>query len=85
MNHVIIYTTSSCPYCARAKVLLDKKGAGYEEVNVELDPALREHMTKISGGRKTVPQIFIGELHIGGCDDLYSLETQGKLDSLLKK
>ncbi len=83
MKNIIIYTTSYCPYCVRAKNLLTRKGASYEEINVENDGELREAMVQRAGGRKTVPQIFIGDLHIGGCDDLYALEGEGKLDELL--
>lgn len=83
MKKVVIYTTSYCPYCVRAKGLFDRKQVQYEEINVENDPALKEVMIKRAGGRKTVPQIFIGDFHVGGCDDLYELESQGKLDGLL--
>lgn len=83
MADITIYTTFLCPYCARAKSLLDKKGAKYNEIDVSYDAALREAMTAKAGGRRTVPQIFIGETHVGGCDDLYALESAGKLDPLL--
>jgi glutaredoxin 3 len=82
MQKVIIYTTNSCPYCVRAKMLLQKKQVKFEEINVNSDK-IREEMIVRSGGRKTVPQIFIGSKHIGGCDDLYELENQKKLDELL--
>lgn len=82
MQKIIIYTTNTCPYCVRAKALLDRKGAKYEEINVE-DPILREAMTKKANGRKTVPQIFIGDFHVGGSDDLHELDKQKKLDELL--
>ena len=82
MQKIIIYTTTTCPYCVRAKALLDRKGATYQEINVE-DPSIREEMIQKAGGRKTVPQIFIGDFHVGGCDDLYELEKQGKLDQRL--
>jgi glutaredoxin 3 len=78
-----MYTTKVCPYCIAAKRLLNKKGAAFEEVDVSFDSAKREELVKLSGGRMTVPQIFIGEQHIGGCDDLYELEASGKLDALL--
>jgi glutaredoxin 3 len=78
-----MYTTKVCPYCIAAKRLLNKKGAAFEEVDVSFDAAKREELVKLSGGRMTVPQIFIGEQHIGGCDDLYELEASGKLDALL--
>jgi glutaredoxin 3 len=83
MKKIVIYTTSHCPYCVRAKNLLTRKGANYEEVNVENDPSLREAMVERAGGRRTVPQIFINDIHIGGCDDLHALEQEGKLDGLL--
>ncbi len=79
---VVIYTTSWCPYCARAKALLAAKNVAYEEIDIERDAGLREQMIERSG-RRTVPQIFIGETHIGGCDDLHELETRGALDALL--
>ena len=82
MQKIIIYTTTTCPYCVRAKALLDRKGATYQERNAE-DPSDREEMVHKAGGRKTVPQIFIGDFHVGGCDDLYELEKQGKLDERL--
>lgn len=82
MQPVTIYTTQVCPYCVKAKKLLDIKGANYTEVDVS-DEAERAKMMEKSGGRRTVPQIFIGSTHVGGCDDLYALESQGKLDPLL--
>lgn len=85
MAEIVIYTTPICPYCDKAKSLLTKKGASYREVDVSLSSVAREEMTSKSGGRRTVPQIFIGETHVGGCDDLYSLDKDGKLDPLLKK
>lgn len=83
MRPVEIYTTPSCPYCAMAKRLLQKKGAAYTEIDVSRDPALRAAMTQRANGRRTVPQIFIGQTHVGGCDDLYELDDAGKLDPLL--
>jgi len=85
MAPVKIYTTPICPYCVRAKALLKKKGAAFEEVDVFMDPDARDEMEAVSHGRRTVPQIFIGEQHVGGCDDLYALEHEGKLDPLLAK
>ncbi|HEX2591571.1 MAG TPA: glutaredoxin 3 [Rhizomicrobium sp.] len=82
MASIKIYTTPICPYCVRAKALLKKKGAAFEEIDVFMDPDKREEMESISH-RRTVPQIFIGDQHVGGCDDLYALESQGKLDPLL--
>lgn len=81
---IVMYTTATCPYCIRAKVLLDKKGAAYEEVRVDLDPQALSTMMEKSG-RRTVPQIFIGDFHVGGCDDLYQLDQDGKLDALLNQ
>ena len=84
MQKIEIYTTLVCPYCVRAKALLDRKGAKYTEIRVDGDDAMRVKMIELSGGRRTVPQIFIGDYHVGGCDDLYELEKAGKLDELLK-
>ncbi|HAT8180085.1 TPA: glutaredoxin 3 [Legionella pneumophila] len=84
MNEVILYTTGYCPYCVKAKELLDKKNVIYTEIRVDLQPELREEMIQKSG-RRTVPQIFINSQAIGGCDDLYALEAQGTLNELLKK
>ncbi len=83
MSKVRIYTTPICPYCVRAKSLLRKKGAPYEEVDVFMDSGARAEMEARSNGRRTVPQIFIGDTHVGGCDDLYALERDGRLDPLL--
>ena len=83
MRNVTIYTTSLCPYCHMAKELLSKKGARYEEIDVSGRAGLRAEMTQKAGGRTTVPQIWIGETHVGGCDDLYALDRAGKLDPLL--
>lgn len=82
MPKVVIYTKPFCPYCARAEALLSKKGVDYEEVVASMDPELREEMRQRSG-RLTYPQIFIGDHHIGGFDDLFALEQDGKLDALL--
>jgi glutaredoxin 3 len=83
MAPVKIYTTPFCPYCVRAKSLLGKKGVHYEEVDVMMDDKARKEMLDRSGGARTVPQIFIGDLHVGGSDELQALERAGKLDSLL--
>ncbi|MFO1135902.1 MAG: glutaredoxin 3 [Rhodoblastus sp.] len=83
MQPVTIYTTSTCPYCAAAKDLLRQKGAEFEEISVDGDRAGRAAMSERAGGRTTVPQIFIGATHVGGCDDLYDLESDGRLDGLL--
>ena len=81
---VILYTTRFCPYCIRARALLDQKGVAYEEIAVDDDPVLRREMMTRSG-RTTVPQIWIGEHHIGGCDDLMLLERQGRLNEFLER
>ena len=81
---VLMYCTAACPFCQSAEQLLLKKGARIEKVRVDLEPGRRAEMTQKSGGRRTVPQIWIGERHIGGCDDLYDLDRQGGLDPLLK-
>jgi glutaredoxin 3 len=84
MPKVTMYTTPICPYCVQAKRLLERKGVSYEEVDVSRDSDLRESMIAKAGGRFTVPQIFIGEHHVGGCDELYALDRAGKLDPLLQ-
>lgn len=78
-----IYVKTTCPYCYRAQQLLDEKGVSYESYVLEWGSPLREEMIQRSGGRTTVPQIFIDGRHIGGCDDLYALERQGRLQQLL--
>lgn len=83
MAQVEIYTTALCPYCRRAKALLEKKGVAYAEYAVDAEPGRLEEMLKRSGGRRTVPQIFIDGKGIGGSDELYALEAKGKLDALL--
>jgi glutaredoxin 3 len=82
MKHVKIYTTPYCPYCGRAKRLLERKGVRYEEIDVAGDDDARADLAEKTG-RRTVPQIFIGEYHVGGSDELYELEQEGKLDALL--
>lgn len=84
MQRVEIYTTQICPYCAAAKRLLAAKGVAFEEMDVSRNHALRQEMTERAGGRRTVPQIFIGDHHVGGSDDLHLLEREGRLDALLK-
>jgi glutaredoxin 3 len=79
---VTIYTTPYCPYCHAAKALLKKKGVTFEEIDVQ-DPVLRQQMTLRAQGGRTVPQIFIGETHVGGCDDIHALDAAGRLDPLL--
>jgi glutaredoxin 3 len=83
MSKIKIYTTPICPYCVRAKSLLKKKGAQFDEVDVFMDTDARREMEAKANGARTVPQIFIGEKHVGGCDDLYALESKGQLDPLL--
>lgn len=83
MPDITIYTSAYCPYCSSAKRLLDKKGAKYHEISVDGRREVRAEMTRKAGGRYTVPQIWIGERHVGGCDDLYALEGAGGLDPLL--
>ena len=85
MRRVTIYTMPVCPYCVRAKALLEEKGAQIQEVDVLTDRQAREEMRQRSGGRCTVPQIFVGDTHVGGCDDLHALEREGRLDPLLSK
>lgn len=82
MAEVIIYSTRVCPYCVRAKDLLTRKGVAYREISAE-DDEVRAAMIEKAGGRRTVPQIFIGQTHVGGFDDLYALDKAGKLDALL--
>ena len=82
MPTVLLYTTSRCPYCIMAKRLLDKKGATYTEIDVNSQAGLREEMMRKTK-RRTVPQIYIGDFHVGGFDELYALDQQHKLDSLL--
>ncbi|MFC4669064.1 glutaredoxin 3 [Seohaeicola nanhaiensis] len=83
MKNVEIYTTQLCGYCHAAKRLLSQKGVSFAEVDVGADPQRRAEMTQRSNGGRTVPQIFIGGTHVGGCDDLYELERAGKLDAML--
>lgn len=83
MPRVEIYSTMFCPYCARAKSLLERKGVKYENFDIIEDSSKREEMQKRAGGRASVPQIFIDGEHIGGCDDLYALDRAGKLDPKL--
>lgn len=85
MAKIEIYSTQFCPYCVRAKDLLDQKGATYTEIKVDTDAAKFEEMLARSEGRRTVPQIFINDQGIGGFDDLWALEQAGELDTLLKK
>jgi glutaredoxin 3 len=82
--NVEIYTWSQCPFCIRAKALLDKKGVDFTEYCIDGDEAARGKMAQRSNGRRSLPQIFINNQHIGGCDDMYALEARGKLESLLQ-
>jgi len=82
MPKITIYTTNLCPYCTMAKRLLDQKGVTYTEINVDSEPGMRQEMMQRTQ-RRTVPQIFIGDLHVGGFDDLHALERQNQLDELL--
>ena len=83
MIKVLIYTGPSCPYCVAAKTLLKNKNVSFEEINLGEQPDKMNEMLQKSGGRRTVPQIFIGETHVGGSDELHALEKAGKLNSLL--
>jgi glutaredoxin 3 len=83
MAHVTIYTRPFCGYCSRAISLLNEKGVDFTEIEAGFDPAKRDEMVQRSGGGRTFPQIFVGEQHIGGCDEMMALERAGKLDPLL--
>jgi len=83
LQKVLMYCTAACPFCQAAERLLVQKGVAVDKIRVDLEPARRAEMMQKSG-RRTVPQIWIGERHVGGCDDLYDLERQGGLDPLLK-
>lgn len=84
MAQIEMYTTTICPYCVRAKKLLEKKGVDFTEINVSTDAERRQEMVERAGGRRTVPQIFINGEGIGGCDELYALDRSGRLDPLLE-
>ena len=83
MKKVVIYTTGLCPFCLLAKRLLTEKDVSYQEVDVLMDPRARADMVEKSGGRTSVPQIFVDDFHVGGSDDLYALEQEGRLDGIL--
>lgn len=83
MATVTVYSGPSCPYCVRAKQLLQRKGVAFTDIDVKADAAKRDEMLKRANGRQTIPQIFINDRHIGGCDDLYALDAKGELDALL--
>ena len=80
---VVVYTGAACPYCERAKMLLERKGVSYQEIRIDRDPEGLAAMLERSGGRRSVPQIFIGDHHVGGFDDMSALNLEGKLDPLL--
>ncbi|HEU4519535.1 MAG TPA: glutaredoxin 3 [Microvirga sp.] len=84
MAPITIYTKGWCPYCSAAKDLLRRKGAAFEEIDVERVAGARAEMIQKAGGRSTVPQIFVGQRHVGGCDDLYALDGRGELEALLQ-
>jgi len=83
MTEVVMYSTSWCPYCTRARLLLKEKGVPFTEIDIEREPERRAEMIDRAGGRTSVPQIFAGDRHLGGCDDIHALEAQGRLDALL--
>jgi len=83
MPEIVVYTKDYCPYCHAAKDLLRKKGAAFTEVDIQKHPERRAEMIQKAGGRSTVPQIFIGGTHVGGCDDIHALDGAGKLDPML--
>lgn len=85
MASVVMYSSGMCPYCYRAKALLQQKGVAFREISVDMNPQARREMREKAGGVNTVPQIWIGDTHVGGCDDLYALDARGKLDQLLAK
>lgn len=84
MSEIEIYTWASCPFCIKAKALLDNKGVEYTEYMIQGDENARAKMAERAGGKRSVPQIFINDNHIGGCDDVHALDEEGKLDALLK-
>jgi glutaredoxin 3 len=83
MPPVTVYTKPFCPYCSRAVALLTKKGVAFDEIEAGMDPAKKREMMDKAGGRATFPQIFVGETHIGGCDDMMAMDRSGALDKLL--
>jgi len=85
MSQVTLYTTSMCPYCVRAKRLLDRKGVPYEEINLDGDWEGRRALVQKANGSRTVPQIFVGPVHVGGFDDMNALDRRGRLDPLLRE
>lgn len=83
MAKVTVYTRAMCPFCTRAIDLLQRKGARFDEIDAGMDPARKREMVSRSGGARTFPQIFIGDMHVGGCDEIMALERRGELDGLL--
>jgi glutaredoxin 3 len=83
MSNVVLYTKAYCPFCQRALALLESKGVAFKNIDIGVQPELRAEMIKKAGGASTVPQIFINDEHIGGCDDMMAIEAQGKLDAKL--
>jgi len=81
-NGILMYSTAWCPYCVRAKTLLERKGLAFSEIRVDENPAERDVMLARTGGRRSVPQIFIGDRHVGGFEELYALDKSGELDTL---
>jgi len=85
MADVTIYTRPMCPYCVRAVALLKKKDVAFEEIDAGFDARKKSEMVERAGGRRTFPQIFVGDIHVGGCDELMALERSGELDTLLER
>jgi len=83
MPNVVLYTTAACPYCVRARALLDKKGVAYTDHRIDQQPELRPEMEKLANGRTSVPQIFIDDFHVGGFDDMAAMDIDGELDQRL--
>lgn len=83
MPNVTVYSSMFCPFCHRAKKLLKQKGVEFDEIDVMMNSSRKQEMMERANGRHTVPQIFIGDTHVGGCDELYALDSQGELDRLL--
>lgn len=82
---VEIYTWRTCPFCIRAKALLSRKGVDFTEYSIDGDEDARDKMSQRANGKRSLPQIFVNDMHVGGCDDIHALEAQGKLDELLRK
>ena len=83
MANIVIYSSAFCPFCHRAKALLKRKGANFREISVDMKPSVRAEMRQKAGGANSVPQIWIDNTHVGGCDDLYALDARGGLDPML--